>query len=243
VQQGNTLGFGRALKRGALSGLALVVVAALALGAWTVSQGGLPGSGDNAATSALLVLGLPDENGDLVAQAIARVDGITTAAPTLFSIDPTSSVTVVGTSYGHLRDAYAFGGGERVSEAYTRLYGASVPYVDFGPEAIEYAVTQEGGISVSIPADMSVFDGDTLYTFTSGPARLSAAELRAALNGSAYLAPAERKAFLGEVERALAVLCAAYPGGLQAAIDRGDVSTDFSRDGVDVVSKACGQLQ
>ena len=242
MPQGNALGFGRALKRGALAGLAVAVVAALALGAWTVSQGGLPGRGDNDTTSALIVLGMPDENGDLVAQAIVRVDGVGTGAPSLVSVDPTASVTVVGTSYGHLRDAYAFGGGARVSEAYSRLWGEALPYIDFSPAAIEYVAAQEGGINVNIPADMSVFDGDTLYTFTSGPARLSATELRAALNGAAYLAPVERKALLGEVERALVTLCAAYPGGLQAAIDRGDVSTDFSKDGVAAISSACAKL-
>jgi len=220
-----------------------VVIVALAFGGWVVAHGGIPGRGDNNVTSALLVLGLPDENGDLVAQAIARVDGVGTGSPSPFSVDPTASVTVVGTSYTHLRDAYAFGGGARVSEAYARLYGDTLPYIDFGSAAIEYAVAQEGGISVTIPADMSVFDGEHLYTFTSGPARLDAGELRAVLNGSSYLTPKERRALLGEVERALVALCGAYPGGLQAAIARGDVSTDFSSSGVDVVSNACTQLQ
>ncbi len=243
VQQGDTGGFGRALKRGALTGLIVAVAAALALGAYSVTQGGLPGVGSSDPDSALIMLGVPDENGDLVAQAILRVDGIGTDAPTTFSVDPTSSVTIVGTSFGHLRDAYAFGGGARVAEAYSRLYGDTLPYVDFGPAALEYVVAESGGIELRIPADMSVFDGEQLSTFTSGPARLNAGEVRAVLNGSAYLTLEERRALLSEVERALVRLCAEYPGGIEAAIERGEITSDLSRDGVHALRGACAQLR
>ncbi len=236
-----SLGFGGAIKRGAIAGLVVAMIGALALGAYAISNGGLPGMRDQ--TSVLVMVGLPDENGDLVAQAIARIDGIDGTSPSIFSVDPTSAVTVAGTSFNHLRDAYAFGGGARVAEAYSRLYTVVLPYVDFGPKAIEAAVAKNGGVAVTIPADMSVFDGDQLYTFTSGPARLSAEEMRAALNGSAYLAPEERRALLGEIETALAGLCAEYPGGLQAGIDAGDISSDLTPDGVEAMSRACARLQ
>lgn len=242
-QQQQNFGFARALKLGALAGVAVALVGALAFFGWVVAHGGLPGEGGNDVTSVLIMVGMPDENNDFVAQAMVRVDGLNTASPTMTSVDTSASVTVVGTSYNKLRDAYAFGGGARVVESYERLWGARVPYLDYGPAAIDQIVEENGGISLTIPADMSVFDGDKLYTFTSGPATLSADEFRAVLNGAAYLAAGERTALLKEVGSVLVGLTAEYPGGLAAAIDLGDVSTDLSAEGLAIVEKACAALR
>lgn len=221
------LGFARAFRTGLLAGLVVVVVAGAALGAYVLRSGHLPGRGRTDTDRVLVVAALPDENGALVAQVIALVD--TTGGTTrVSSIDTSLAVTIPGTTFSHLRDAYSFGGGARVAAAYAEASGAEAPpYVDLGPEAVNAAVDAAGGIELNLPQAMNVFDGDRLYTFEAGSVRVGASELRAVLNGMAYLPRRDREALQAQLAERMAGLVAEYPGGITAALEGGAVASDM----------------
>ncbi|PKQ20619.1 MAG: hypothetical protein CVT66_04125 [Actinobacteria bacterium HGW-Actinobacteria-6] len=227
-------GFASAFRTGTIAGLVVIVVVGAALGAYVATGNRLPGQGRTDSGRVLIVTGVPDENGDLVAQVIADVEATDASAPpVVFSVDPTSAVTIVGTSYGHLRDAYPFGGGARVSEAYARLNGGvTLPYIDFGPTALAEAVKAAGGVNLELPSAINVFDGEALYTFPAGAVLVDAEEFRAILNGVAYLPDAERRDVLAQAAERVTALIAGYPGGLGSAINAGTVTTDLGADDV-----------
>ncbi len=227
-------GFASAFRTGIITGLVFIVVVGVALGAYVALGHRLPGQGKAESGRVLIVAGVPDENGDLIAQVIVDVEATDSSVPpVIFSVDPTSAVTVVGTSYGHLRDAYPFGGGARVSEAYARLNGGvTLPYIDLGPEAISQAIKATGGVTLDLPLAMNVFDGEDLYTFPAGKVLVDAEEFRAILNGLSYLPGAERRAVLGQAAESITALVAEYPGGISSAVNAGTVATDLGTDSI-----------
>ncbi|MHB1340403.1 MAG: hypothetical protein ACYC77_03035 [Coriobacteriia bacterium] len=233
AQQG--LGLARAFRTGLIAGLVFVVLAGVALGAYTLATGHLPGQGRTDTGRALVVAALPDENGDLVAQVIADVDvSELVTTPIIRSVDPSTPVTVTGTNFSHLRDSYAFGGGARTAECYSRSDGGeALPYIDLGPAALKIALEESGGISLELPSAMNVFDGEELYAFAQGPVTADIDEFRAILNGAAYLGAEDRTALLAQVAERITALAANYPGGLGAAIDAGTVTSDMDAGGAD----------
>jgi len=177
----------------------------------------------------LLVVALPDENGDIVAQLIADIDASgATVRPIVRSVDPTTPVTVAGTSFDRLRDSYPFGGGQGVASSYARLVGGEpLPYIDLGPEAVEALLDASGGITLDLPQAMNVFDGQRLYTFSQEQVTADAAEFRAIVNGAGYLPTDERKMVLQQACERVSELLVRYPGGIGAAVDGGVVATDL----------------
>ncbi len=220
-------GFVTAIRRGAISGLVFVLLVAAAVAVYVATGNRLPGQGRAEEGRVLIIGALPDENGDLVATVIADAQ-VSDTAQSVRSIDPSAAVTVVGTSYHHLRDSYAFGGGAALAEAYARVGGGEpLPFIDLGPDAMEAAITAAGGVELDLPEEMNVFDGERLYTFPQGPITANTDEFRAILNGSAYLGVASRSSILSQASKRVAELAAGYPGGLAAAVDAGTVSTDM----------------
>jgi hypothetical protein len=173
-----------------------------------------------------LVAAAPDENGHVVAQIVALADVRT---GTLTPVSPTTEVTVPGTTYTTLADAYPFGGGEGVAEALARAEGGPPPaYVALDAEALRDAVAGAGGVRITLPAEMAVFDGESLYSFARGPATLDADELGAVLKGAPYLDAAERAKLDTELAEMLAGLLAEWPGGLAPASGTGAIATNLS---------------
>ncbi len=72
-------------------------------------------------------------------------------------------------------------------------------------------------MNVTLPADMSVFDGSDLFTFERGEQMLSAAELHAVLKGAPYLADGERERLDASLAEGLAAVLAAEPESLTGA--------------------------
>lgn len=226
-------GIGRAARDGALTGLVLAVLAGIAIFAYAWSGNQLPGQGRADTDRVLFIMALPDEDGALVAQVIAEVDSAGPAV-TVSGVDPDTSAEVPGTGYGLLRDAYAFGGGESVSRGYAAVLGGDpLPFVDLGPEAVQQLLTATRGLELTIPAEMNVFDGDRLYQFAPGPRRVSGEELRALLNGSAYLGKSDREWLLEQVAKAVVSSLGDYPGGLSAAVDARYAFSDLSETALD----------
>lgn len=102
-------------------------------------------------------------------------------------VDPLSTVTVPGTSYDRLRDAYPFGGGAGVSGVWAAAQGTeAVPVVSVPQEALVRAVEAVGGVVVDVPYEASVFDGDRLTILHPGERRLGGTELVALLESAEY---------------------------------------------------------
>lgn len=220
--------YARSLRVGVIIGLVLAAVAVgvLVLGREQLVKLAGGTSRVRSARAVLLVAAAPDDSGAVVAQVVARAD---LASGAVRAIDPSSTVTIPGTSYSALKDAYAFGGGAAVASAYARQRGeATLPYVAVSAEALSAAVDRSGGMQVTLPASMNVFDGSRLYEFPSGAATLSGPQLLAVLRGTPYLAPVQRTALEATLAEGYAHLLAAWPGGLAEAVSSGDVSSDLS---------------
>jgi hypothetical protein len=165
----------------------------------------------------LIVAAAPDENGDVVGQIVLIAD-VTEDPAALEAVSPALEVTIPGTTYSALGDAYPFGGGAGTAEALARAEGGEpLPYVAIDANALEAALEAAGPLSVTLPADMSVYDGDDLYTFEAGKQTLSAVELLAVLKGAPYLTMGERDKLDASLAEALAEALAASPGTLEGA--------------------------
>jgi hypothetical protein len=172
----------------------------------------------------LLVAASEDDSGSVVAQVIAIAD-VRGAEAALEPVSPELHVTIPGTSYSTLADAYPFGGGAGVAEALARAGGEKpLPYVAIGPEALAEAVAAAGGVEITLQAPMNVFDGETLYTFKAGEQTLSAEQLEAVIKGAAYRDTRLREKLDAELADALLQALRARP----ETIDSADTNLDES---------------
>lgn len=218
-------------------GVLILVLAAAATALYMAS-----GIGGGAITAdelgrVVVVAASPDENGDVVAQVITIVD-LTAEPAALEPVSPAREVTIPGTSYSALGDAYPFGGGSGVAEALARAEGGDpLPYVAIGPEALSAAVKAADGVEITLPSAMSVFDGDDLYTFKAGEQMLDAAELAAVFKGAPYLAAGDREKLDAELASVLASLVADEPDVLAGA------DTDLDADALEALRLALGGIE
>ncbi len=208
--------------RGRNALIVLLVIAALGAGAFVLWQQGIVGSRLVTAdelSRVLIVAASPDENGAVVGQVVMIAD-LTQSPAALEPVSPALAVTIPGTTFTTIADAYPFGGGAGTAEALAGAQGGEpLPYVAIGPEALDASVEASGGVVVTLPAAMSVFDGKDLYTFKKGEQTLSAAELGAVFKGAPYLTAGERKRLDRELARALAGVLAAQEDAISRAQD------------------------
>ncbi|MHB8050915.1 MAG: hypothetical protein ACYDHQ_06815 [Coriobacteriia bacterium] len=171
---------------------ALVVVVAAVVVLFMTGRIGPTGVAAEDLSRVLLVGAAADENGDVVAQIVAIAD-VSGAAVTLEPVSPAMSVTIPGTTYDTLADAYPFGGGAGVATSLARAEGGDpLPYVALSASALDAALEQEGSVTLTLPAPMSVFDGEELFTLASGTRTLTPAEVAAVFKGAPYLEPGDR---------------------------------------------------
>lgn len=215
--------------------IAILAVALLAAGLWYTGRlGGRSVSAEDL-TQVLLVAAAPDETGDVVAQVIAVAD-VSGATPVLTALEPGRTVTLPGTTYSTLADAYPFGGGAGVAEALARAEsGEPLPYVTLSASALMAAVEAAGEVTLELPAEMSVFDGEELFILSRGRQELTAAEFGAVLKGAPYLGTRER----AELDTELARVTAALIAGTAYT----DVDTDLGEDAFAALTGALAEIQ
>lgn len=168
---------------------ALLVVAA-AVGAMLAFNRLRPPAPLGDPSKVVVVFALPGEDEAVTAHLVAVVDP--KAAPATYKVvDASSTVTLPGTSYTTLRDAYPFGGAEAVAKA---LEGGALEkgtaWVEVSPAAWTKLV--QAGVEVSLTANFDTFDGERFAEFPKGPQTVAAVDLRAFMNGLAYLARTDR---------------------------------------------------
>lgn len=200
--------------------LAAVGIAVVLLVAAAVYRGWIGGGGKVDAedlTRVLIVAASPDENGDVVGQIVMIAD-LTQEPAALEAVSPALEATIPGTTYATLGDAYPFGGGAGVAEALARARGEEpLPYVAIGAEGLTQALEAAGTVELTLPADMSIYDGDDLYAFDAGSQDLTGKEVLAVLKGAPYLTKGERKELDGSLAKALASALASSPEVLENA--------------------------
>jgi hypothetical protein len=107
-------------------------------------------------------------------------------------LDPEQAVTIPGTSFSKLGDAYPFGGGKTVADVLSGSAAGPAAYVDVA-EADWIALLERGGaVEVVVPKALEVFDGTRLVSFAEGTQTVPAADVPSLLRGANYLASAER---------------------------------------------------
>ena len=127
----------------------------------------------------VLIFESPAKDGATVAGLIAHV-----ADGEMRDVDPETTVTIPGTSYNRLGDAFVFGGGAAVARALgDQDAGGATAYVSVPITAWRTAVDSVRGVQVSVPSDMTVFDGASMTTIRAGDQRLTAAQVEAVLRG------------------------------------------------------------
>lgn len=194
-------GYRRAAATGAALGALALVVTAVAV---VLSGGELGGViAPTKTTRALIILEGDGEQGVRVAQSVIDVDWSSRPAKVII-VDPTADVLVPGTSYRTMRDAFAFGGGPAVADAYSRMAtGGILPSVVLDSPAWGSLVDEGGGLPVSLDSTVQVFTGDRLYLFDATEATIRGAEVSPLLTGLDYR---ESTAEALEVRSDLAVL-------------------------------------
>ncbi|MGB4581290.1 MAG: LCP family protein [Coriobacteriia bacterium] len=214
------------------AGAIAVIVAAAAL----LAQAGVLGSRGvpaDALSRVLIVAASPDENGSVVGQIVMIAD-VTAQPAALEPVSPALAVSIPGTTYDTLADAYPFGGGAGTAEALARARDEEpLPYVAISASELTDAVDAAGGMRVTLPEAMSVFDGTDLFTFKAGTQTLTAARLSAVLKGAPYLADREREALDASLAEGLAVVLSAEPGVLTGA-----TRTDLAPDALERLAAA-----
>jgi len=239
---GATSGVAGAVRGGVLAGLVVVLLAGAALAYLRLSGERLPFERPREIDRVLVVVALPDENGDVVAQVIAEAD---VGRGVVSSIDPSTTVTIPGTTYSSLRDAYPFGGGAGVARALASVRAAEpMPWIALGSEALEHVFRSGARLDVRLDEPMSVFDGERLYEFPAGTVSVGAvSDLRAILNGAAYLTAGARTRLLDSVAAEIVLALPAYPGGLGAAIEAGVVESDLTPEEADEAARRMAGLR
>lgn len=207
---------GGAARSAMLGAMAAVVVLAVAAGAgylYLRQTGRL--TKVERPSAVVVVFSSAAEDGAQVAQIVAVVGADGRGAR---FVEPETSATVPGTSYGTVRDAYPFGGAAAVARAVAG--GSDVAWVDVPQKAWEELISGAGGARVRITQTMDVFDGSDLYTFREGTMTVAGDEIRALMNALAYVPARARVGMRDEVGRAsLAALGAAGPAAGTAAGD------------------------
>lgn len=187
----------RAILTGAL--VAVLVLAVAAGGAWWYlrSTGALIEM-ERPATIVVVFSG-PGDDGATIAQVVVQGGA---DASGMRSIPPETSVTVPGTTYGTVRDAYSFGGAKAVAAA---VGGSdrSVGWIDVPASSWAQVIDAAGGLRVTLPSEVDVYDGASLLSFPAGDVTVGGGRLPALMNGVAFL-PSDGRA---RVRDAVAPAC------------------------------------
>ena len=195
--------------------VAVLIVATIAAGAFyyvTHARRVTPLSGSD---EVVLVFASSAPDGASVAGLVSIV-----AQGRLRDVSPDTTVTVPGTSFSRLSDAYVFGGGAGVSRALGRQQSGSLrPYVVIPSEVWRHMVDASGGLLVTVPTEVTEFDGSRLSTIRAGEQTLTAEAVGSVLRSLSYVPPDEQSTLRGALEQRLAALLvreSSAPNALQS---------------------------
>ncbi|MDZ4063473.1 MAG: hypothetical protein U1E22_02290 [Coriobacteriia bacterium] len=168
--------FGRSLAVGAVLGLVVVVLIAAGLYVFRGDELlGVSGSPDDM----LVVLETTEADGARVAGVIVHMV-MAEDTCTVEVVDPLAQVTLPGTSYTALKDAYPFGGASSVAEIWADAEDRETPAWVALPEAVwGEIVDREGGVVLDVPNPVNVYaDGEFVAIPAGAAQRLDSLAIR-----------------------------------------------------------------
>jgi hypothetical protein len=195
--------------------LAIALVAVMGVGAYFYLHDPLALSDARHEARVVLVFESPAEDGATIAALITVV-----ADGKMRDASPDTQVTIPGTTATRLSDAYVFGGGAAVARALGAPdAGGPTAFVAVPAATWRAALEATGGVTVSIPQKLTVFDGTQLVTIAAGSQKLSAAQVAALLNAQSYLAATQSAALRAELASQMAAaLATAKPAAGQPTV-------------------------
>lgn len=210
----------RSRRRVVAAGIAVVVFALLAAGAWFAWRAYKTAS--QAPPAQVVVIGESrSEEGVVVAGLVAIVD-VTGAEPVITPVDASAPKAVPGTSFNTLRDALPMGGAELVARL---AAGEEAGWVILTEDGWQALLDSAGGARLDVPTATTVFTGEELFRFKPGSQNLSGAQAGALLLGSEGLPRAEQAAAIrAALATAVAQAVISQSQGLADAL-RSDEST------------------
>jgi hypothetical protein len=219
----------------AIGAVCAVVVVAAGVGALLMRGGAKGGTTGGAATTppskVVVVFAMAGEDNAVTAQLVATVDSATGR----YELTETSTtVSIPGTSYTALRDAYPFGGAEAVASALAAgKVTAGAAWVDVSPQAWEGLLAQ--GFDTTMTEAFDTFDDltDHYSEFVVGPQHVAVEDLRGLVNGLPYLGMEARAS-------AVADLAAASMRALKAAKPVAGIETNLTAEQWTAFTKALG---
>jgi hypothetical protein len=186
--------------------VAIVIVALAAAAGWLYVRSSGALTKVTSADHTVIVLASTADDGAQVAGIVAVA---TQGGATLAFQDPLKTVTIAGTSYDKLRDAYPFGGAAAVAAALGAKSGDGSSWVEVSQDAWVAALEAERakdasgttGVMVTLPKALDVFDGNRLASFKEGTSTVPPADLPLLLRGAAYRPESARLTVANEVGR------------------------------------------
>jgi hypothetical protein len=205
----------------------LLALAVVGIALWFVLQA--PAAPARASTQRVfVVLGAPAEDGSMLAQLIT-VD----RPGSLTDISPRTTVDVEDISADHAEDLFVFNGAAGIASALSSQVGATNPaWVELDPAQWKRLVDRDGGVTVTVPASVNVFNGRRLVRIRAGAQKLGSEEISALFVGVKYLSAADQTQARIGLEQAIAQRLASLNAGtadVQTNIDRADLGTWLSR--------------
>lgn len=171
---------------------AVIVIAAAAGAGWYLTRTKGDAGKVTAADRAVVMLAGTAEDGATVAQLVAVVD-VSGGTLKVTDIDPATVVSIPGTTYDRLRDAYPFGGGAAVAKGVAGVQGGKqLPYLVVPAETWSIEPSGTASLDVVLPRRIDVFDGSRLVSFPQGDAHVGPADLPFLMQGLGYLSAADR---------------------------------------------------
>jgi hypothetical protein len=178
----------------------------------------------------LVVASAGGTDGSRVAEIVGVLD-MTGDKVAVRLVDPWMRVTVPGTSYDRLRDAYPFGGGPAVATAYAHGTGTSpLPVVTVSEEGLRAVVSRLGGVAADVPADAEVFDGKQLHSFRAGVTTLDAEAVVALLQSADYVGGADGERVRSSIASGLATAMSAHAPALDDLVRAGTISSTLDAE-------------
>jgi hypothetical protein len=211
--EGVDLSGGGFWKSALLGGVLALVIALGALAAYVYFRDDIAATQAGKASRIVVVAASTAADGSTVAGMVFVVSDAD-----IRDVSPDTSVTIPGTSYGRLGDAYAFAGAAGVAGATqgSRSSG-TVGWVDLPLKSWQAMLDRSGGVTVTVPVSVRVFDGTQLRSFAAGPQKLSGADASTLLLGTGSLSPAIRENVRTQLESAV-LRALALEGSTEALI-------------------------
>ena len=207
---------------------AVLLVAAVVGGFLLLRPAGKVGTAQAAPSTVVVVFALAGEDNAVTAQVVATVDYATGRYEL---VDTTKTVSIPGTSYSQLRDAYPFGGAQAVATALTDgTAQAGAAWVDVSPAAWKRLLA--AGFDATMTEAFDTYDEttDRYSEFVVGPQHVAVADLGGLVNGLPYLAEEARaEPMKGLVVASMRALATAKPGDGIETILTADQWNAFAR--------------